>query len=148
RRGEERAKSSPRRIGVVEIVLLEHARKKLLREIPRLVGAVSLPANERVDRIPVRLAEAGERLGGSIAALLAGRQHQAPARRQKAMVHGHTSAITPARRAPVRGRRKTRPATEVAPTRRATGRGRRTPSRASRRSASGRRPRARTAGRR
>src|SRR5206468_10127809 len=44
RRAQKRAKASPQRIRVVEVVLFEHAREETLREILGVVDAVALAA--------------------------------------------------------------------------------------------------------
>src|SRR5262249_24238592 len=78
---QEGAELPPRRVGVVQKVLLQEPGEELLGQLLGPVGGTDLPAEVGVERIPVAAAEAGQglaRLGGRA---IAGLQHDAPVRR-------------------------------------------------------------------
>ena len=81
RREQERAEAALRAVHAREPVLREQAREKFLREILRVVRRMPLPPHERVERIPIRLAQARKRVArarGIAAALRV--QHETPVR--------------------------------------------------------------------
>ena len=67
-------------------VLFQKAREKRLRQILRVLGGVPLPADERVERIPIGRAQAGQRiLHARRVAGAAGQEHNAPLRGREAL---------------------------------------------------------------
>ncbi len=62
RRAKKGAKAPSCRIGVLEVVLLENAQEERLREVCAVFRTIPLPADECVHRVPVHLAQTGQRL--------------------------------------------------------------------------------------
>ena len=63
-----------------EVVLLQKAGEERLHEILRVLLRLPLPAHEGVERIPIRLAQLGQRPFGVRRRFAPGRQHHGPAR--------------------------------------------------------------------
>src|SRR5688572_13091763 len=82
RREEERAEPPALAPRGDDVVLLEEAREKVLREVLCLLGVVPAPPHERVQRVPVRLAQPLHRRPAMIRPLPR-REDHAPARGQK-----------------------------------------------------------------
>ena len=61
-REQKRSESSPLAASVLHVLLLQKPREKGLRQILRILGVVSLTADVRVERIPIRFAERRKRL--------------------------------------------------------------------------------------
>ena len=78
---EERAEAAPGRVGPGDQVALEDVGEEVLGQVPRLLGRVAAVPDVGVDGIPVRLAEARQRLPGLRRVAAGGRDHAAPLRR-------------------------------------------------------------------
>src|SRR6185436_9130195 len=83
-RNEQKGTEAPLRlVRRAEIILFEALGEESLNEVFRIVGAVSQPANERVERIPIRLAELFQGVARPGRVTAPGGQHDAPVRRAK-----------------------------------------------------------------
>jgi hypothetical protein len=80
---EERAEPAAFLPRVRERAFLEHSREKCLRQVGGVVDGRARAPNERVDRKPVQLAQRRERRCRVRRGRIAGRHHQAPARRRE-----------------------------------------------------------------
>ena len=80
---EERAEAAPRRVGHGDQVALEDVGEEVLGQVLRLLRRVSAVPDVGVDGIPVRLAEARQRLPGLRCVAAGGRDHATPMRRGK-----------------------------------------------------------------
>ena len=85
------------RIGAIEISPFQHADEELLREILRLIGRITAPAQIGIQGIPVVLTQRNQSGPSLLSMWIAGSDHQGPPRSRKLgwsrqRVHGLASS--------------------------------------------------------
>src|SRR5215471_14035013 len=80
---QERTELAFRPVYVREVILLQQAGEKPLRQVAGVLHGVALPTNEGVKRIPVRFAQGRKRFPRLRRLPVAGSDDQAPVRRAK-----------------------------------------------------------------
>src|ERR1035438_10004008 len=79
----KRSKTALFRVSAIEISPFQHAQEELLREILRLIGRITAPAQIGIQRIPVVLTQINQSRPGFLAMWITGSDHQGPPRRRK-----------------------------------------------------------------
>ncbi len=88
---QKRTEPSARFVGVGEIILFEQAREKFLREVLRVGRRMAQPPHISIKRMPISLAEPGQRVARPRGVVASGGDHHRPVRRDKRGLADHVS---------------------------------------------------------